>query len=284
MTTQTQSDSARSERIVFIGGGNMARSLIGGMIERGVSPTQIHVAEPFAAARESLSREFGVVTGTDNGAAAEQADVVLLAVKPQVMRAVCEEISDRLPAAAVCISIAAGLTSAQLDRWLGGGRAVVRAMPNTPALLGAGATGVFANAATSDAQRASAERLLAAVGISVRIDDEALMDAVTALSGSGPAYAFLLGESMQTAAQSLGLPEAAARALMAQTLLGAARMLSEGSESAATLRSRVTSPGGTTQAAVETLIEGGFQTLVQRAIEAAARRGAELSKGAGDAP
>jgi pyrroline-5-carboxylate reductase len=283
MTTTLQADTHTAERIVFIGGGNMARSLIGGMIERGVDPAQIYVAEPSADARQSLSEAFGVAVGADNGDAVANADIVMLAVKPQVMRGVCEGIAARLTATSVCISIAAGLTSAQLDQWLGGGRAVVRAMPNTPSLLGAGATGVFSNAATSDAQRASAERLLAAVGISVRIDDEALMDAVTALSGSGPAYAFLLAESMQSAAQSLGLPEAAARELTAQTLLGAARMLSEGNEPAATLRSRVTSPGGTTQAAVETLIEGGFEALVRQAMEAAAQRGAELSKRAGDA-
>ncbi len=270
-----------SERcIAFIGGGNMARSLVGGLVEGGFPAGRLRVAEPNADAREALAARFGIAVFADNASAVEDATGVVLAVKPQVMRAVCEGIADTLPADALAISIAAGITLAQLDGWLGGGRAVVRSMPNTPALLGAGATGLCANARVDAAQWQMAERLLGAVGITVRIADEALMDAVTALSGSGPAYAFLLAEAMQAAGEAQGLPADAARRLTAQTLLGAARMLVEDGESAATLRARVTSPGGTTQAAIETLQAGGFERLVAAAIAAAARRGGELAEAA----
>jgi len=268
------------QTITFIGGGNMARSLIGGLLERGVPAASIRVAEPFEAARTALASRFGVQVGDDNRAAAAQADTLVLAVKPQVMAQVCSELADVLPAGACVVSIAAGITTAQLDRWLGGGRAVVRSMPNTPALLGVGATGLYANAHTSAAQLDRAEALLSAVGLTVRIADERLMDAVTALSGSGPAYAFLLAEAMQAAGEAQGLPAAAARALTAQTLLGAARMLVEDGEPAAALRARVTSPGGTTQAAITSLQAAGFEGIVATAIDAATRRGVELAAAA----
>jgi len=267
--------------ICFIGGGNMARSLVGGLLAQGHPRERLRVAEPNADARAALQREFGVQVGDDNAAAAADADLLLLAVKPQVMATVCHRLAAALPANAVAVSIAAGITSAQLDRWLGGGRAVVRAMPNTPALLGAGATGLYANAQVSATQRSLAEATLAAVGLCVWIDDEAQMDAVTALSGSGPAYLFLLAEAMQQAAAAQGLPDDAARQLAVQTLLGAARMLSESGEPAATLRARVTSPGGTTQAAIEHFEAGGFRSLVDGAIAAATRRGVELAQAAG---
>ncbi|MFD1299764.1 pyrroline-5-carboxylate reductase, partial [Lysobacter gummosus] len=176
----------------------------------------------------------------------------------------------------LAISIAAGITAGQLDRWLGGEVAVVRAMPNTPALLGAGITGLYANAAaTSRFEQAAG--LLAAVGPTVRIDDEAQMDAVTAVSGSGPAYVFLLAEAMQQAGVAQGLSAEAARALVQQTLFGAATMLTRSEEPAEVLRARVTSPGGTTQAAIETFEAGGFRALVDRAIAAATERGRQLS-------
>jgi pyrroline-5-carboxylate reductase len=267
-------------RLVFIGGGNMARSLIGGMLGRGHPADRIHVAEPNAEARDALQRDYGIATGADNAAAAADADLLLLAVKPQVLSTVCRSVADALPAAALTVSIAAGIGTAQIDRWLGGERPVVRAMPNTPALLGAGATGLYANARVTAAQRRQADAVLSAVGLCVWIEDEALMDAVTALSGSGPAYVFLLAEAMQAAAEREGLPAAAARTLTAQTLFGAARMLGEGSEDAATLRARVTSPGGTTQAAIAAFEGGGFRELVAGAIGAATRRGAELARAA----
>jgi pyrroline-5-carboxylate reductase len=266
--------------IAFIGGGNMARSLIGGLVARGHDPARLRVAEPVAALREALTTDFGVAGFASAPEAADGAEVWLLAVKPQVLRPVCESLAALAQARRpLVVSIAAGITTAQIDRWLGGGQAVVRTMPNTPALLGAGATGLYATAQVAPPRRAAAEQLMQAAGITAWIDDEALMDAVTAVSGSGPAYVFLLAEAMQAAGVAQGLDADTARRLVQQTLLGAARMLSESPESAATLRQRVTSPGGTTQAAVETFEAGGLRALVASAVDAAARRGRELAAG-----
>ncbi|MDQ3206569.1 MAG: pyrroline-5-carboxylate reductase [Pseudomonadota bacterium] len=266
--------------IAFIGGGNMARSLIGGTIARGASPGSIRVAEPVEELREALHREYGVETFATAAEAVDGASVWLFAVKPQVIRVVCTELAASARAAgdkALAISIAAGITSAQLSGWLQDATPVVRAMPNTPSLLGAGITGLFATPAASAAQREQAETVLSAVGPVVWVDDEAQMDAVTAVSGSGPAYVFLLAEAMQAAGVAEGLPEQAARMLAAHTLLGASRMLVESGEAADVLRKRVTSPGGTTQAAIETFQSGGFAELVGRAVAAAAARGRELA-------
>ncbi len=263
--------------VAFIGGGNMARSLIGGLVARGFDPARIRVAEPVAALREALAADFGVQVFDRAEAATEQAPLWLLAVKPQVMREVCAGLAEQARAQRpLAISIAAGITASQLERWLGGEAAVVRAMPNTPALLGAGITGLYANAAAAP-RFEQAAALLAAVGPTVRIDQEAHMDAVTAVSGSGPAYVFLLAEALQQAGQDQGLPAEAARALVVQTLLGAATMLQASAEPAQVLRQRVTSPGGTTQAAIETFEAGGFHTLVERAVAAATARGRQLS-------
>ncbi|MET4730959.1 pyrroline-5-carboxylate reductase [Lysobacter enzymogenes] len=268
---------SHSPVLAFIGGGNMARSLIGGLIARGADPARLRVAEPVPALREALARDFGVPVFDSGEQAVQGAQVWLLAVKPQVMREVCASLAAQARAQApLAISIAAGITAGQLDRWLGGGAAVVRAMPNTPALLGAGITGLYANDAARPRFDQAAE-LLSAVGPTVRIDDEAQMDAVTAVSGSGPAYLFLLAEAMQQAGEAQGLDADAARALVVQTLLGAATMLQASDEPAATLRARVTSPGGTTQAAVETFEAGGLRELVGRAIAAATERGRQLS-------
>ncbi|MGH8026954.1 MAG: pyrroline-5-carboxylate reductase [Pseudoxanthomonas sp.] len=264
--------------IAFIGGGNMARSLIGGLIARGVSAARLRVAEPVETLRESLARDFGVTTFATALEAAADADLWLLAVKPQVMRTVCEGLSAHAQAhGALVVSIAAGITAAQMQRWLGGGVAVIRAMPNTPALLGAGVTGLFATPQVDAMGRERTEILLSSAGKTVWIDDEAKMDAVTAVSGSGPAYVFLLAEAMEAAARQEGLNDDAARALVLQTILGAARMLTESDEAPAELRKRVTSPNGTTQAAIETFQEGGFAKLVGKAIHAASERGKELS-------
>lgn len=262
----------------FIGGGNMARSLIGGLVARGGDAEAIRVAEPVEVLREALQRDFGVPCYANAAEAATGASVWLLAVKPQVMRSVCAALAPLAQSQRpLVISIAAGITAGQLDLWLGGGQAVVRAMPNTPALLGAGITGLYANAATAEPQRARAAALLDAVGPTVWIAEEAQMDAVTAVSGSGPAYVFLLAQAMQAAGVAQGLTPEAARALVNQTLLGAATMLTHSDEPAEVLRARVTSPGGTTQAAIETFESGGFHTLVEAAIAAATRRGRELS-------
>ncbi len=266
-------------RIAFIGGGNMARSLIGGLIAGGTQAASIAVAEPVADLRHALAADFGVEVHGDAVSAATGAQTWLLAVKPQVLPEVCASLAQLAQAQQpLVISIAAGITSAQIARWLGGDVAVVRCMPNTPALLGAGVTGLHANRAVDDAGRRIAQALLAGAGKTVWIDDEDLMDSVTAVSGSGPAYVFLLAEALQAAAEAEGLAPETARVLTVQTLLGAARMLdADPHVPAAELRRRVTSPGGTTQAALDSFAADGFAAMVQRAVHAARLRGAELS-------
>lgn len=265
--------------IAFIGGGNMARSLIGGLVSRGAPAASIRVADPVEASRASLHAEFGVSVFPDAAEAVDGAGTWVFSVKPQVMRGVCEALAPQAGSAKpLVVSIAAGITSAQLERWLGGGVAVVRTMPNTPALLGAGVTGLFANQRVDAAGLAASTALLSSAGKTVWIEDEPVMDAVTAVSGSGPAYVFLLAEAMQAAAEAEGLPADAARVLTLQTILGAARMLAEGDEAPAELRRRVSSPGGTTQAAIEAFEAGGFRDLVAQAIRAATERGRQLSK------
>jgi len=267
-----------NDSIAFIGGGNMARSLIGGLVAQGRDPASIRVAEPVAALRNALAKDFGVGVFADGAQAIDGASAWVLATKPQVLRAVCESLAMQAQATQpLVVSIAAGITAAQLERWLGGELPVVRTMPKTPALLGAGVTGLYASGRVDAEGRAFADALLSAAGKTVWIADEAQMDAVTAVSGSGPAYVFLLAESMVDAGISEGLSPEAARALALQTVLGAARMLTESDVDAAELRRRVTSPNGTTQAAIEAFETGGFRTLVADAIHAARVRGGELS-------
>jgi len=266
------------DTIAFIGGGNMARSLIAGLIAGGMPAASIRVAEPVALSREALQRDFGIEVMADNAAAVAGATTWVLAAKPQVLREVCEALSAQAQRQRpLLVSIAAGITTLQLDRWLGGGAAIVRAMPNLPALLGAGISALFANAPVDAAGRQRAGRLLAAAGHTVWLADEAQMDAVTAVSGSGPAYVFLLAESMLEAARSQGLPAEVAQVLVLQTILGAARMLTEENATPAELRNRVTSPGGTTQAAIEAFQAGGFECLVADAVQAATQRSRQLS-------
>ena len=265
-------------RLAFIGGGNMARSLIGGLLKTGVAPATISVAEPLAEARQALGREFGVACYAENRLAAAEAEVILLAVKPQIMPAIHTELRDTLQRnRPLLISIAAGVRLDQLERWFGTGLPIVRCMPNTPALIGAGATGLCANSRVSPSQKAQAQHILDAAGITRWINDEALMDTVTALSGSGPAYFFALVEALEAAAVAQGLPRDTARALAAQTCLGAGRMLVEGGEDPAILRQRVTSPNGTTQAALESFSADGLLRITARAVAAATRRGVELA-------
>lgn len=274
----TPSESNTAPAIAFIGGGNMARSLIAGLRGRGHPGDRIRVADPDPDARRALARDFGVVAGDDAVAALAGAELVLLAVKPQVMAGVCTLLAPAIAEPApLFVSIAAGLRSDQIDGWLGGGRAVVRAMPNTPALLGEGATGLYANGRCGAGQRILAESVLATVGSTAWIAEEALMDVVTAVSGSGPAYFFRLIEALEAAGQRHGLPAGVARALVVQTALGAARMAAAGDEDPATLRRRVTSPGGTTAAAMAELDGQDFDALVDAAVAAAVRRGAELA-------
>jgi pyrroline-5-carboxylate reductase len=262
----------------------MARALISGLLRGGMAAADLRVAEPRAEARMELAQRFGIDTHADNAAAARGAALWVLAVKPQVLREVCTALAGLAQAEhPVVLSIAAGIRSAQIARWLGGGIAIVRAMPNTPALLGAGATGLYANAQVNADGHALATRVMQAVGLCRWIEDEAQMDIITALSGSGPAYFFLLAEALETAAVAQGLPQDIARALAAQTCLGAGRMLVEDGASAVALRQRVTSPAGTTAAALQAFAAGGFTALVADAVGAATQRGAELAAQAGDA-
>lgn len=278
MSAKSDPPAASHAHLAFIGGGNMARSIIGAQIARGMPAVTIRVAEPRIEAREALANEFGVATVADNGEAVARADCVVLAVKPQVIGKVCEGLAAPLATARpLVMSIAAGIRVAQLERLLGAQHAIVRCMPNTPALVGAGASGLFANRNVVAAQRELATQILGAAGIVRWIEDENQMDTVTALSGSGPAYFFLLVEAMEDAAVGLGLPRADARALAAQTCLGAGRMLTESGETAATLRQRVTSPHGTTAAALDVFDSGDLRSLVARALGAARQRGAEMS-------
>lgn len=265
--------------IAFIGGGNMARSLIGGLISGGCDARRIYVADPFPEALDNLAEKFGVHVTDDNAAAAAEADVVVLAVKPQVMRKAVASIRDAVRQNdALIISIAAGVTQQLICDSLGAEAAVVRTMPNTPALLRCGATALYANAQVTEAQREKAESILRSVGIVRWVDEENQLDVVTAISGSGPAYFFLMMELLEKAGRDLGLPAETARLLTLQTAYGAARMALESAEEPGKLRERVTSPGGTTAAALNHLGKSGFAASLTDAVRAAADRSAELSR------
>lgn len=266
------------QRISFIGGGNMARSLIGGLIADGRDPNSIWVTDINPQPLEQLRGRLGVNIVASNTAAVEQAEIVILAIKPQAMHNVALEIRDSVQARKpLIISIAAGIREQDLSQWLGGNLAIVRTMPNTPALVQAGATALYANAQVNTQQRNAAETIMRAVGMSLWLDDEPLMDVVTALSGSGPAYFFLVMEAMEAAATRLGLPAETARLLTQQTAFGAAKMALETPEDVATLRLRVTSPGGTTEQAIKVFENGGLRGLIDKAVEAATHRSAELA-------
>ena len=265
--------------IAFIGGGNMARSLAGGLVADGMPAARLHVAEPDPERGKALARELGVTVTPDNTAAAAEAQVVVLAVKPHVMPGVARQLAPALAGGeTLVVSVAAGIRSADLARWLGAGVPVIRAMPNTPALIGCGATVLCAAPGVNEAQREQAESILRAVGSVSWVDDETQMDAVTALSGSGPAYFFLLAEAMADAGAAEGLSPGLARLLAVETALGAARVAVESEEEIDALRRRVTSPGGTTEAAVDTLENGGFRQLVATALAAARARSRELAE------
>ena len=266
------------QRLAFIGAGNMASSLVGGLIADGWDPAVIGVSDPDAHQLGALTAHFKVSTDTDNRAIIAGRDVVVLAVKPQVMREVARGIAAEIQQfRPLVISIAAGVRSSDLERWLGGNCAVVRCMPNTPALVQTGATALFATQKVSNGQKDLAESILRAVGLTVWVNDENLLDAVTALSGSGPAYFFLVMEALEEAGISLGLNAQTSRLLTLQTALGAAKMALESNDDAATLRQRVTSPGGTTERALEILENGKLRALFIDALAAARDRSRELA-------
>ena len=266
-----------TQKITFIGGGNMATSLVGGLVESGHPPTAILVSEPEAEKRRDLADRFAVGVTADNREAAAASDVVVLAVKPQIMAEVVTgaagAMRERGP---LVVSIAAGTPIARILEWLDYPAPVVRTMPNTPALLGCGATALFANDAVSDEQREVAEVILRSAGIALWVEEEGLLDAVTAVSGSGPAYYFLLMEHMIRTGVGLGLSGEQACALTLQTALGAARMALESGRPPEELRVGVTSPGGTTERALELFREGGFGELVEHALTGARDRSREL--------
>jgi pyrroline-5-carboxylate reductase len=266
-----------NSRIAFIGGGNMARALIGGLLRQGVPARQLCVGEPQPVARESLEHEFGVATAADNSAAIHDAALVVLAVKPQVAAQVLQSLhSPLLARRPVLLSIVAGLRIADLTRLCPQALPIVRAMPNRPALVGAGITGLYAAPAVSAAQRSMAERIARAAGRLVWLRTEAELDIVTALSGSGPAYFFLLAEQLAQAAVSLGLDRDTAILLAVETLRGTGA-LARGDATLAEQRAAVTSKGGTTEAALKVFEAGGFDALVASALLAAAARSAELA-------
>jgi pyrroline-5-carboxylate reductase len=268
----------KQTRLAFIGAGNMARSLIGGLIADGWDPAGISVADPDTAQLSTVASRFRVRTSTDNRLVVTDSNVVVLAIKPQVMRKVAADLAPDIGRnKPLVISVAAGIRSADLDRWLGGGCNLVRCMPNTPALVLSGATAMFATAAVSSGHRDLAENILRAVGLALWVNDEELLDAVTALSGSGPAYFFLVIEALQEAGQDLGLPEKTARLLAVQTAFGAAKMALESSDDAAVLRERVTSPGGTTEKALAVLEDGRLRALFHDALAAACERSRQLA-------
>ena len=271
------------EIIAFLGGGNMATSLIGGLIADGCPPETLWVSEPDDAKRMDLIQRFHVQAAADNAHAAAQATTLVFSVKPQRMFQVVKEVAGTVQThEPLILTIAAGVREPDVRRWLGCDAAVVRAMPNTPALVRSGATALYANDFVNPEQRSRAEAVLRAVGITLWLDDESLMDAVTALSGSGPAYIFLMMELLNAAGDELGLPREVARLLTLQTAFGSTKMALESPEEPAELRARVTSPGGTTEAAINSLLDNGIQRLFMEALKRARDRSAEIGKMLGD--
>ncbi|MEK8089018.1 pyrroline-5-carboxylate reductase [Thermithiobacillus plumbiphilus] len=263
---------SKARKLAIIGGGNMARSLIGGLLHDGWKPRQFRVADPNASQRDLLSQTLGVTVFEDNQEAAAGADGVVLAVKPQALSKVARELAPALiQTKPLIISVVAGIRTADIQRWIGAPVPIVRVMPNTPALVAAGASGLYATPEVNNVQVDFAESMMRAVGLVVWIQQEYLMDSVTALSGSGPAYLFLVLEAMEDAAVAQGLDRRTARLLTLQTVFGAAKMALESEDTPATLRSHVTSPGGTTAAGVREL-ERGMRDLFYQAIAAAAAR------------
>ena len=265
-------------RICFIGCGNMGTSLIGGLLANGFSRDLICGADPDSRQRDKLKETFQLEIYDNNKEALDRAEVVVLAVKPQVMCHTLTGIADTLADRAVLImSIAAGIRTSSITKWLAFTHPVVRAMPNTPALIKAGVTALYANSTVSNSQKELAESIMRSVGTVLWVDKEASMDAVTAVSGSGPAYFFMLMEVLEKAAGKLDLSPDQARLLVMETALGAAKMAVESGYDAATLRRQVTSPGGTTEAALETLTRGNIEELFLRAVSAARDRSVELA-------
>ena len=265
-------------RIAFIGGGNMASALIAGLAGKLVAAKDIHVVDPDVRVCERLAQAFPLSTAPAIDNAVGSCDVVVLAVKPQQMRDVAAALAPQLAGGPLVLSIAAGIRIADLSRWLGGYGAIVRSMPNTPALVGQGITGMFAAGGASELQRVAADDIMKAVGATVWLDDEAKIDRVTAISGSGPAYVFYFIEAMQQAAEEMGLDAQQGRELAIATFAGAATLAAQSGEPVSTLRERVTSKGGTTHAAITSMEHSGVKPAIVAAVKAACARGRELGE------
>ena len=274
-----------SNKVGLIGGGNMARAIGGGLLRGGMHATDLMIAEPLPEQCERLRRElYGAMVTEDNKLVARTAEILLFAVKPQILKPVCQDLVDEVQASRPLImSIAAGPRIDDIDNWLGGGLSVVRVMPNQPALIDQGISALFANERTSQDRKDQAEKIMTAVGHAVWLDAESKMDAVTAVSGTGPSYFYLLIDVMIESAKKFGIDEATARTLAVETARGATALAAAETESMASLIERVRSPGGTTTAAFEYLDSMDARGIFATAIDEAEKRAAELAKEAGKA-
>lgn len=267
-----------SSKIAFIGAGNMAKAIIGGLVAEGFKRINLIASGPRQETLDKVAAEFGINISTDNAAAASQADVVVLAVKPQMLKEVCLGLADSLGHQPLIISLVAGITTKSIGAWLGVDHAIVRCMPNTPSQVRVGASGLFANDAVNPAQKSTANTILGAVGIVQWVNDEALINPVTAVSGSGPAYFFLMMEAMIDAGVELGLTRESATELTLQTALGAAILAKQSDVDVAELRRRVTSPKGTTEQAINSFENDQIRAMFSRAMSACSNRAVELSE------
>ena len=269
--------------IGFIGAGNMAYALIKGLLNNGFDANQINISDPNEELLQSRESELKVTTYSDNTSLLSNSDIIFFAVKPQVLSSVCLELKGVVKSKHLFVSIVAGIRSSDINRWLGGNFALIRTMPNTPALFQSGVTGLFANEVVNNEQKSLVESILSSVGECFWVDEEKLIDAITAISGSGPAYFFLLMESMKQAGMALGLDEETANSLSIQTAYGASLMANKTGKDSRTLRAEVTSPNGTTQSAIESFQDQNFEGIVANATRAAYDRARELSNELGDA-
>jgi pyrroline-5-carboxylate reductase len=268
--------------IAFIGAGNMAKSIIGGLLAEGFDPQLLSASGLRQENLDTIAAQFGIAVSTDNRQLAAQAEVVILAVKPQVLKSVAVELQPVLGHRPLIISVAAGITTTSMSHWLGQDQAIVRCMPNTPSQLRLGASGLYANALVNDAQKQQADRILRAVGVVEWLTEERLLNAVTAVSGSGPAYFFLMMEAMIDAGVEQGLSRETATELTLQTALGAATLAQHSDVDVAELRRRVTSPKGTTEQAIKSFEQDDIRVIFQRAMNACAARALALSEELGE--
>jgi pyrroline-5-carboxylate reductase len=269
--------------IGFIGAGNMAYALIKGLLNNGFDANQINISDPNEELLQSRESELEVTTYSDNTSLLSNSDIIFFAVKPQVLSSVCLELKGVVKSKHLFVSIVAGIRSSDINRWLGGNFALIRTMPNTPALFQTGVTGLFANELVNNEQKSLVSSILSSVGECFWVDEEKLIDAITAISGSGPAYFFLLMQSMTQAGMALGLDEETANSLSIQTAYGASLMANKTGKDSRTLRAEVTSPNGTTQSAIESFQDQNFEGIVANATRAAYDRARELSNELGDA-